>query len=129
MYLSTSIINNTKVSITIDANNGIYFQVGDDFEISSTNKVAITKWLLKEWKHIKERYAYLHCNPYSADGLQDYRKACFLKLGFKEEENYLAYGDITKNSIKLPYIVKEGLIVKEDIEGYFYKAVSIKRKK
>lgn len=118
-----------KVSITVDNNNGIYFKVGDDFEISSTNKVAITKWLLKEWKHIKDRYAFLRCNPYSADGLQDYRKQAFLKLGFKEEEDYLSYGDISRNSIKLPYVLKNGLIVKEDVEGYFYKAIPIKRKK
>jgi hypothetical protein len=148
LYSVEVTINNQEVYLAIEDDCEIIFTVDGTLDKVKTNKVAITKWLLKEWGKVKIRFSYLHCKPYKDDGNAEYRKKAFNKLGFKSERDILFFGDKTNApilipctfgngtlivagyyypAIELPYYYKRRneLIVTSNIEGYFYKAVII----
>jgi hypothetical protein len=72
------------VTIKVDNSNFISFYIDGRLERDNNikNKVAITKWLLKEFKKIGKDFLYLFAIPFEKDGYGEVRKIIFNKLGF-----------------------------------------------
>ena len=69
--------------------NDIQFLVNGELNKTTiTNKVAITKWLIKQFNNCKKIYPYLTCNTHKEDGLGEYREKQYLRLGFQKFNGY-----------------------------------------
>jgi len=129
LYLAETTINQTEVEIIVNEELEISFTINYEFDKSeevSSNRLAITKWLLKEFSFIKQRFSYLWCKPYANDGLGDYREKAFIKAGFYANKGLLCYGDIKSKPLSIPYSKsKTKLIVREEVPEYFLPAIDL----
>jgi len=83
-YLKSTTLNGVNVTIKVDNSNYISFYLDgriDKME-NTKNKVAIVRWLLKEFKQIGKENLYLFAIPFEKDGYGEVRKIIFNKLGF-----------------------------------------------
>lgn len=129
-YNSSTDINGLEVNFTICMGSVDFTVDGshDRLNYMRKHRVAITRWLLKEWEKIKSSSTYLTCVAYEGDGLGEMRSAIYTRLGFrpnKEDFDILEWGDKNRQSIQLPYSYQlEGLIVLEDV-GDWYEAIPL----
>jgi hypothetical protein len=93
-YISTKTFGNSTVELEVYSNNVIYFTVDGGFEYieSHPHKVAITRWLLTEFRKAQKIHDYLVCTSHEDDDMGDYRTEVYLKLGFRKEQGRLIWG-------------------------------------
>lgn len=94
MYINQTQIGQHQVTFKVfGRNNQIIFYVDDSVERkeSTENKVAITKWLLKELKQAQLNYESLICYPSNDDGYGELRLKVYNKLAFKLVRNKLIW--------------------------------------
>lgn len=81
---------NTELNVWCDKGDWyISFRVAGSYDKQDNSKrIAITRWLLKEWKAVKTKYAgkTLYCEPWGDDGFAEYRSNIYSKLGFEYED-------------------------------------------
>jgi hypothetical protein len=63
----------------------------DMAEVTTKQRLAISRWLVKQFKQVKEIYKgfTLVNEPYDEDGFGEYRIKIYNKLGFVERDGYL----------------------------------------
>jgi hypothetical protein len=124
-YLNSTTINNISVTIKVDKSNYISFYLDGKLDKENIkNKVAITKWLLKEFKQIGKDFLYLFAIPFEKDGYGEVRKIIFNKLGFTP---ITRYGVTTLVWFKKDFLHKEEILTRfkegefeeEDDDEYF----------
>jgi hypothetical protein len=113
LFLAASRIKDISVSFKAEIVNEkalVSFQVDNSFDREEIkNKVAITKWLLKQWKyclsHIEKEKLIPVCEVYTGDWNMMYRFKIFKKMGFKPVYGLgMVYGDnIIKETQELPF--------------------------
>jgi hypothetical protein len=75
--------------------NAVTFTVNGTFEwVECPCKVAITRWLLKQFELAKAQYTFLVCSAYRGDKKGDVREAIYKKVGFRVTEVGLLWGEI-----------------------------------
>jgi hypothetical protein len=131
--LNSATFGNTSVSIEVDEFNNIHFWVDGAYSVKEKNphRVAITRWLVKEWKQIKGNYKYLFCSAYDDDYLFYDRVNSYKRLGFISLKNnafiYLNFSskeeqDKIINELLTHYHYPEEFSPLTEIEeeGFFY---------
>ena len=101
MIIAEKLINGISVSINgVESEEGVWymsFTVSNEYvirHIPKKDKIAITRWLLSEWERIKTNYRTI-IGSVEMDDDFDYRKAIYLKLGFRDWDgfNIVLYGE------------------------------------
>ena len=87
MTLTNTFISNTELGIdlavlVIKGTPSIHFTINNSTNIVTTNRLAITKWLVRTTKELQSKYTYLETVACNADGKGEYRVKLFSKLGF-----------------------------------------------
>lgn len=83
-YSNSADFNGNSVAFVIE-DNTIEFTVNGQYDSNtSENKVAITRWLLKEWEKVKNSYDYLIASPHIDHIIN--RSSLYQKLGFNPVE-------------------------------------------
>ena len=97
MFYNETIIANIPVSFTVDEGLQVSFKVNNSYERKSKDvpKVAIVKWLLEQFRIVKEEYTYLYCKAWVCEDQVD-RVKIYRKVGFTQMPDkgplYLEWG-------------------------------------
>lgn len=83
--------------VTVSRDNAVSFMVKNEkgefsLDYVGNNRVAITRFCLKELKKAQESFDYLWCVAYTEDGLGGMRKSVYAKLGFEFRGSYNSTG-------------------------------------
>lgn len=111
-YSNSITFGSTSVNIEVDEFNNVNFWVDNSFEVKENNphRVAITKWLIKEWKQIKDNYKYLFCIAYDDDYIFKDRVNSYIKLGFTHLNNngfiYLNFSSLEEQEETIAELLK-----------------------
>jgi len=95
-YTLSTKINSTLVELAVYEESltsaGLNFFInGDMVYEENSNKVAISRWLLKEFRGLQNKYKKLSISVYEDDDYGEYRYQVYKKLGFTPIEG--GYGD------------------------------------
>jgi len=76
----------------------VSYTINHSFEkVENLNcKIAVTKWLLKQFKLIKEQFLYLKAVSFDGDGFGENRNSILSKVGFKPAGFYYVWGEEPK---------------------------------
>jgi len=129
-YLNTASFGSHEVCISVDHYNNIQFTVDESFFISENkHKVAITRWLLQEFKRIQGNYKYLLCIAWDEDAHWYNRVRIYEKIGFINLKNsgfiYLNFSSKEEQDKQVNELLSKcpeefSPLTKIEEEGFFY---------
>ena len=98
LYYSEANFNGNIVRLFVDTSHEVSYTINHSFERveNLACKVAVTKWLLKQFKVIKEQFLFLKAVSFDGDGNGESRNAVLVKVGFKPAGFYYVWGSEPK---------------------------------
>jgi hypothetical protein len=86
-FLVTIYVEDDSTESSVEV--GFYINGSFDYQTNCPHKVAITRWLLAEFKGLQEWYSSLYCYPYFSEDegyeAEAMRLKAYVKLGFKDD--------------------------------------------
>ena len=95
LYYAETTFGLNTVRLFVDTSHEVSYTINHSFErLENLNcKIAVTKWLLKQFKVIKSQFLFLKAVSFDGDGFGEGRNTVLDKVGFKPAGFYYIWGN------------------------------------